>query len=307
MKNQLFIYPRLGNVDTGLFRIGGGAGLGNLLIQWARAVALSKQHSIPLIAPTWPQLKIGPFLRGEKDTRTYFGLFRTLDDEISGFKKMWLLNTMPKIGEEALNGKKDLDSLRGIVEVGGLGDYFDSFLPSQSFVKSRLFEMLQPKLRPTSPKPETFLGVHIRLGDFATVGIEELESGRGNRRLPLIWYQRVIENIRKGMGMEIPVRIFSDGTTEQLGELLSLPKTVLQKQGTSIGDLLIMADSSVFIASASTFSMWASFLGQMPTVWFKGQIKNLLNEKKDREIEVGLEGEVPLAFSGNAARELSRK
>jgi hypothetical protein len=45
----------------------------------------------------------------------------------------------------------------------------------------------------------------------------------------------------------------------------------------------------------------------MPTVWFKSQIKDLLTEKKDREIEVALDGEVPLGFSRNAALELSQK
>jgi hypothetical protein len=306
MKEQLFVYPRLGVLDNGFFRIG-GPGLGNLLFPWARAVILAKRLGLPLLSATWPQFKTGPLFRGEKDTRTYMRLFRPLGDEISGFQKTWLLGRMPRFPENILGKRKGMIPDRGLVEVEGMGNFFQPLLPSQSLLKSRLLEMLRPGVFSTAPDPNPFIAVHIRLGDFSIPSsLKEIQSGKGSRRLPLDWYRRVIENVRKGAGKNFPARIFSDGSREQLGDLLSLPDTTLQKQGTSIGDILIMSESSILVASASTFSMWASFLGQASTVWFKSQKKHRLVTEKGREIEAGLDGKVPAGFSKKAFRARGR-
>ena len=40
--------------------------------------------------------------------------------------------------------------------------------------------------------------------------------------------------------------------------------------------MLALSNAKVLVSSASTFSMWASFLGQIPTIWFPGQMRQKL-------------------------------
>ncbi len=40
--------------------------------------------------------------------------------------------------------------------------------------------------------------------------------------------------------------------------------------GSAIGDMLLLSRAEVFLASGSSFSAWASFLGQMPTLTHPG-------------------------------------
>ena len=40
--------------------------------------------------------------------------------------------------------------------------------------------------------------------------------------------------------------------------------------------MIALSRCKVLVSSASTFSMWASFLGQMPTIWFPGQMRQKL-------------------------------
>src|SRR4028119_962252 len=61
------------------------AGLGNMLLVWAQSAVFANINSLPIIAPTWGQLKLGPFLRGERDKR-YYGNFFCDKDCVSKFQ-----------------------------------------------------------------------------------------------------------------------------------------------------------------------------------------------------------------------------
>ena len=43
-----------------------------------------------------------------------------------------------------------------------------------------------------------------------------------------------------------------------------------------MADLLALSRSELLIASGSTFSMWASYLGRMPVIWYPGRLKQKL-------------------------------
>ena len=48
------------------------------------------------------------------------------------------------------------------------------------------------------------------------------------------------------------------------------------------------------MSSGSTFSMWASFLGQMPTIWFPGQMReDLINDRSLFEGEIDYNDDLP--------------
>ena len=37
--------------------------------------------------------------------------------------------------------------------------------------------------------------------------------------------------------------------------------------------MIALSECKLIISSGSTFSMWASFIGQNPTIWFPGQMR----------------------------------
>ena len=96
---MIYAYPFFGNKDLGLIRFG-GAGLGNILIPWARAVISCERSNFTLINPTWPSLKIGPLLRRESDLRFYGNLFRPIPGSVTGVRKLLLLATRSRVSEE---------------------------------------------------------------------------------------------------------------------------------------------------------------------------------------------------------------
>jgi hypothetical protein len=119
------------------------------------------------------------------------------------------------------------------------------------------------------------------LGDFSTPQNEAvLKSGAQNYRIPISWYVDQVKQLRQQVNRDVPVYIFSDGRNDELSELLSLPNCQRISFGSSIADILALSKSNILIASGSTFSMWASYLGRMPVIWYKSQLRQRLYYEK---------------------------
>ena len=270
MNSSLYVFASLGKGESFGIRFG-GPGLGNLLFPWARAVAFASHHNLQRINSTWKTVKIGPILRGEFDKRFYSDLFE--EHEIGGLKKFLLLQTSQKIPEnQALEALKIESKRPRVIVFEGLEGSFHPILNDHAIVKEELLKIVLPHHKEAV---ETFdnrgINVHIRMGDFAVAPNEEfLRKGHWNYRLPLQWYIDVVQNIRNEIGSSIPVNIFSDGTDEELSDILKLPNVQRQFLGSAISDMLALSESQLLIASASTFSMWASYLGRIPVIWYPG-------------------------------------
>ena len=72
--------------------------------------------------------------------------------------------------------------------------------------------------------------------------------------------------MRAAAGFEAHALIVSDAHTSELAPLLQEPRTHLVRTGAPLGDLLALAGARVLLASGSSFSAWAAFLGGMPAV-----------------------------------------
>ena len=84
--------------------------------------------------------------------------------------------------------------------------------------------------------------------------------------------------------------MFSDASDEELRPLLGRPNVQRAFFGSSVADLLAMSTASVLIASGSTFSMWAAYLGRMPVIWPKDQRRQRLHgDAWEYEVELGYE------------------
>jgi len=268
-----YCYPRLSALDFLAFRLL-GPGLGNLLFPWARALVLSQQHGLQRIAPTWPQLKIGTVLRREADPRHYAGLFHAADDELQGAGRLARLCLSRRVPEANAQWAAEGE----IVEVTGMAGMFEPLRGRQLLVRDALMQMTREEHKSgTYFDFSDSVSIHVRLGDFkAAVSDAEVRAGQLNVRTPLAWYSHILQGIRSATGRELKVYVFSDGTDDELRPLLKLANCQRLTFGSAVADLLALSRSRLLVASGSTFSMWASYLGRMPVVWHPGQMMQRL-------------------------------
>ncbi len=279
-----FVYAQLSEKDYIIAR-GGGAGLGNILFTYARSVIYARKHGCKVIWPTWPSIKIGPIIRREKDKRFYFDLFRNKSSYIGGLKKAWLLMTKQRISEaEALSG---LDCENKIITFKGFEGCFEPIMGDSAEVYQDIVANLHRKNRKALEfKGEGCICMHVRLGDFHRASWEDVKSGKHDSSIPIEWYVQMANELRSITGEKTKIYVFSDGTDEELTPLLGFENTERITFGTSIADILALSKAGVFVASGSSFSMWARYLGRMTTIMFPNQEKQkiLFDEEDNKEI-----------------------
>ncbi|MEW6614772.1 MAG: hypothetical protein AB1401_04840 [Thermodesulfobacteriota bacterium] len=298
---MVFSYPKLSEYDFGIIRLF-GSGLGNLLFPWARFIVATKKYNLTPINPTWPQIKIRTFVRGDRDKRSYINFFCTPSRYIKGVKKILLLSKLSKITEEEFIKNHNRDYSDTIVIFEGMKNLFQDILKDSNMILSELVSITKSKHK--SGLLFDFSGsisVHVRLGDFRSSMVSRLgktlEEGGWNLRIPISWYVSKINQLRDELGKQVKVFVFSDGTDEELYPLVSLPNAERIFFGSSIADLLALSRANILVASGSTFSMWASYLGRMPVIWHKGQLRQrLYAENESSEIELSEDENIPNPF-----------
>src|SRR5919204_6397987 len=127
------------------------AGLGNKLFPWARCRVYALEHGLRMMAPTWTQLKLGPWLRGDRDKRLYHNLFLAAPPGyISGMHQLWV---------------RLVD--RQVMLFKGAGDHFATLTGWDQILLAELKNMTRPRwLRRADAIGPVALGIHIRRGDF---------------------------------------------------------------------------------------------------------------------------------------------
>ena len=243
-----------------------------------------------MLAPRWFKLRLGSYLRREPDKRRYDRLFRS-DSYKRGPAKMATLLRARAIDETtppSLDPNKIL-----VVRFSGLADYFAPFIGRAGLVSAELRRITRPNLVP-KPAEAAFIAVHVRLGDFPR-----------SWRQPLDWYRDVVLRTRADLGRRLRVRVYSDGRADELQPLLSLPGMEFVQGRTAITDLLDVSQASAIVASSSTFSMWGTFLGEVPTIWYPGRMWQTATH--DPAIQIEWDGDVPLPspFVSAVARKLA--
>jgi len=278
--------PYFGEYEVlNLFRIG-GAGLGNLLFPFSRAYIYSRKTNADLLFPIWPSAKIGPFLRFEKEKRSYIDTFKY--NFISRTKLQFKNLANKTISEEVyIANKKHFDSSQKItVEVKGLANFFDELHGYNE-------ELLQLFLQVASNKvaqqyrcfDENSIGIHIRLGDY-----------HEDARTPISWYKHTIASLQATKEFEnSKFIIFSDGKDDELEEILNLPNCTRVSNPNALADILRLSKCRLIIGSNSTFSAWAAFLGKKPFIRHeKFYLKNIFQEDS-------------IIFEGHCVEEFLRK
>lgn len=297
-----YIYPKFSKYELVGVRFG-GAGLGNLLFMWSRAIATAKEHDCELIWPTWPSIKYGPWIRREKDKRLYADLFQNRANMIGGIKKYKLLLLSNKIyckKYDEINWneihKNDVIIGKGFgLESGELQMSFDDLQEYQSDIAMTITKCLQKKgKKALGFNADNAINVHVRLGDFSAVNLHALANGDNNTRIQIDWYVAIVKKIREAAGWPVQVNVFSDGTDEELAALLVLQNVRRITYGNSIADIVALSKAPVMIPSASSFSLWARFLGECSSISYPNQMKaSILSHGTGFEVECATDDALP--------------
>jgi len=258
-----------------------GAGLGTRLFPWARCRVFSHKHGIPMLAPQWVQPRIGPLLRGGIDIKSYahqillVNLFKKRRNEINGIKRLHVRLTAVRATEGDASNFSEISAAKNLlIDFEGAGDMFQSLQGWEQFLHRELRAMTKPHwVQMVDKIPEVPIGINVRLGnDFKNATSKEDYYTKGAVKTPLSWFVESLKRVREVIGASAKAFVVSDGREKDLESLLSLDNVFFVRPGCAISDLLLLSKSKIFIASGgSSFSAWASFLGEMPTISHPGQ------------------------------------
>jgi len=251
----------------------GVAGLGNRLFPWARCQIYSHLHGSPMLATRWFNVPIGTLIRWESDLRTYTNLFTRRNGDIAHWRGALVKMRAKRLAEpQSLSHPVLHEGGVSLVVFQGIGQHFQPLIGWNALIRQELLAITKPRWRELAEAFQgTFIGIHVRRGDFQRPGSNQDFSKTDNMSTPLAWFVESLKSIRSHLSGRVPAVITSDGTPEELSGLLNMENVRLASTGSAIGDLLVLSRSSLLLASGSSFSAWAAFLGQMPTLCHPGQ------------------------------------
>lgn len=246
------------------------------MLPWARAVAVAQRRSLPMIAPSWVQPRLGGFIRREREKRLYLRQF-TNNGYIKGLRRALILSLAETVPESAA---PEVATVKGItrplvLQFSGLGTYFTDLLDHSTLIMRELLRIAHPAaVAQAETVRGAFIAMHVRRGDIMTHGDSEEELLQSPHYTPLSWYVELAKALNDSETWRaLPIRIMSDGEDWQLAELLALPQCSRAPSASALGHLLQMSKATLLAASGhSTFSMWASYLGRMPTLYYPGRM-----------------------------------
>ncbi|MEM1098470.1 MAG: hypothetical protein AAGH92_06725 [Planctomycetota bacterium] len=251
----------------------GRAGLANRLFCWGRAEAAASRHGLPMLAPQWVRLKLGPILRGERDRRFYTSLF-TNRGYVSGARAWATRARLPIVEEQQLPATLERPGRGAVVRFTGMEQFFEPIHDDQPLLQRRLWDITAPTIRQDVERLTPQVGpivMHVRRGDMPSVRPGQAVSLKSLCQLPTSWFVGVAECLRERFGADTPISVFSDGRDEELAELLALPNTHRVDGGRALTDIwLISRGRAVVTSGPSTFSLWGTYLGGCAAITYPG-------------------------------------
>lgn len=252
------------------------AGLGNQLFPLLKAYVFGNMNKIPVVVTGYHQLKLGPYLRGERTKRNYSQNFKFQKNILGLINDTIAMSLRRRVGGYQQVDEPDLtnrwsDSRKTIFRFSKIPhwkDFFAGLRENRSTVVDLFWGLLDERIKQAAFNlPAPIIGVHVRLGDFRRLLADEDFKKVGAVRTPTEYFANMIKGIREKHGVELPVSIFSDGYEHELSPLSSLVNTNLISGNRDILDLILLSRSKIIVTSAgSTFGYWAGFLSNAPII-----------------------------------------
>jgi hypothetical protein len=288
----------------------GRYGLTHGMLAWARCRLWCEQNGATMVAPFWFKLRIGPYLRRERDKRNYFLLFGP-GKALSGARRLAVLArsvaidvgidwpALPPASDRPQllrfhNALKDNEK-KSFAQIVGHG----------AFLRHELIAITRSRFLPLA-ETTPFIAIHVRLGDFkASSSDMAIDANATNTRLPINWYGDRLAALRAALGRDVRALVFSDGTDADLAPLLACPAVTRAPIQQSVTDLLHMGTGVALIASGSGFSLWGAFLGSTPRLSHPGQSIVPIHADPTMDIESAEASDVPALFVAHVRARLT--
>ncbi len=250
------------------------AGLGNQLFPLMHAHVFAAINQLPVIVIGYHTFKIGPYIRGERSKRKYAGYFRfqkSLIGEWADRVRVWTLKKKGAIVYEPalqrIEASGTGDTVYWFEKMPTYHDYFKHLRDHRKLTLKLFYGLLSDQLRTRAEQmmaPE--IGVHIRMGDFRKLKPGEVFKG-GHVRTPESYFTTIIQGLRSIAGKTYSATVFTDGHRHEFEELFNLPDIHMTIEQPDILDLIALSKSKIIVISTgSTFSYWATFLSDAPTI-----------------------------------------
>jgi hypothetical protein len=262
-----------------------GAGLGNELIPWGKALLGAEELGLRPLHPAWalnPRGYRGEFGTSRLDWIGHEGLRRIARREV--ITRDDVRATGATDYREALEILASDRRLRDAFVVEHASGMYGGYLAIKAARGLLLRELVRPRasaealysLETAAVRGRLTLGFHIRSGDFGRT--DEIRPGLFNVALPRAWYLSVAERFAAELDGEVQALVVTDGDDRALSESLRrvLPVVDLRLgRHTSVGDLCLLASADVLVCSISSFSLAAAFLSDRPYVWFAPHLNEI--------------------------------
>jgi hypothetical protein len=262
-----------------------GAGLGNEIIPWGKALVAAHHLGLRAVHPAWA---LNP--------RGYRAEFET--SRLDWLAQHAVSRVMPRVqittDDVRASGASDyrdvLDavlarrSLRGPVALEHASGMYGGYRSIQAARTLLLREFLRPRataealyaVGASANRGRLTVGLHVRAGDFDSS--REIRPGVFNVAVPGRWYVSVAERLAAELGEDVEVLVISDGQQAALIDELRrvLPVVDLQLgRHTAVGDLVLLAACDVLVCSISSYSLAAAFLSDRPYIWFAPHLNSI--------------------------------
>lgn len=244
------------------------SGLGNKFLTWSKGVVFGHINQLPIYTINWYHIHKGAILRNEKTKRWYKGNFvdlpflKTIEIFVKHFFYQRTIEpNFLRIFEHKRNTIFEFNS------VPAHTDYFFGLREHRGIIIDSLRREISSSVwNELSKKRTPIIGVHIRRGDLPK---KELTSSQD--------FINIILTIRRIVGRDLLVTVFSDARRSELSDILSLPNVTLSEEGSDILEMLLLSRSKVIVTSfASTFSYWAGFISDSPMIRQKMDDRGLI-------------------------------
>lgn len=251
----IYHFPVLSRPDLFVLRAP-GPGLGNLLFPIARAVRAQRNEGGIVVIPTLRQIKIGTYLRQEKDKRTYGDIFRSRSATEAGHWMKAVL--LPKRDET------DDNPTARVVRYAGLARQFHDLQGYETAIRDFLKYRSKAKIAEVNYD----IAVHVRQTDFAP---PDVGATLQNTQTPLNWYREALLVAKQRIATPNPsIMVFTDNNPLAIIEELGIGKAIEEPTGNALTSMFAMSQAKIIVASRSTFSAWAQYLGGNHAIWPSG-------------------------------------
>jgi hypothetical protein len=262
------------------------AGLGHALNSYARAYCYFAEGAAEFVHPIWFKLRIGPYLRRERDKRNYHRIIQTPADWGLHWRHGLRRLGMRVVGEDDFDRDGDEQFLvvrdDGPFHARTLGTFERVYRHRESLVQSLESISRFPVEAPASDRGPT-IGIFHRSGDMkalrpSTSDPRALRT-HGYGYYPPEYASEALRKVREIAGWQVPAVLSTDAELGEVAPILREGAVSISQSRSALANMLEMRHHQLLIVGTSMYSKWAWLLGDAFAVIprYKDEVVNLIH------------------------------